>query len=346
MEKTEKHIFFLDSKNKISCVIIVGNIAYYLRPEDSKLEFEKINKMSFKKYKEEFENHNGKKILTITVYSDNKEIILKDINSLKKCKEIEFDEKLKQILYIIKKNNIKKLILRFLLIQNIVLTSTALNNNSKFIKEVYAQELEQDYNENYLSLSDMSNILKMLREKGFDEKNFPYHLNENNIPMIGSFTMVTADTSKTPIGTIINTEFGPSIVCAHSNFLVTDNNKNYNLDSSNQELLESIVCAESDKTAEDALAITSVILNRCEDETWKNAFGEDPIKQITAPGQFNVFNNGAYKKYLNGNTPIEVQQAVEDALNGKRNCKYLTFRSNKSTKYSSNMCGPSSNRYL
>ena len=45
------------------------------------------------------------------------------------------------------------------------------------------------------------------------------------------------------------------------------------------------------------------------------------------------------------NVNENVRQAVEDALNGVRNCDYLSFRSNSSTSYSNNMIVSSGNRY-
>lgn len=130
-----------------------------------------------------------------------------------------------------------------------------------------------------------------------------------------------------------------------SNFKVTNNNKKYTLNNSEYDLLCAIVSAESDKSPDDALAVASVILNRCEASNWVNDYGTNPITQATAPHQFVVYEQGLYKKYL-GNCPETVKLAVKDALNGTRNNKYLSFRSNGDTKYSSNMITNSGNRYI
>lgn len=130
-----------------------------------------------------------------------------------------------------------------------------------------------------------------------------------------------------------------------SGFVVTGGNTKYDLNDSDKDLLYAIVAAESDKSKDDALAVASTILNRCEDTRWVNSHGTNPIKQATAPNQFVVYQEGYYKKYTNGQAPEAVKQAVNDALNGVRNHNYLSFRSNGSTKYSSNMITETGNRY-
>lgn len=130
------------------------------------------------------------------------------------------------------------------------------------------------------------------------------------------------------------------------NFPLTKDNKKYNLSDEDKELLMAIVAAEACRESkDDCLAVISVILNRCEDTKWSNSHGTDPVRQATAPGQFVVYSSGAYKKYLNGNVPENVANAVNDALNGVRNNDYLSFRSNGSTSYSSNLIYERGNRY-
>jgi hypothetical protein len=111
-------------------------------------------------------------------------------------------------------------------------------------------------------------------------------------------------------------------------------------------LLCAIVAAESDKSYDDALAVMSTILNRCETSNWINSHGRDPIAQVTAPDQYVVYQHGSYEKYMDGNVPDEVKQAVADALAGVRNHNYTSFRSNVSTSYSDNMITETGNRYL
>jgi hypothetical protein len=128
-------------------------------------------------------------------------------------------------------------------------------------------------------------------------------------------------------------------------FEVTVGNLAYKLSDEDIELLCAIVAAESDKSYDDALAVITTILNRCEAPNWIRSHGTDPIAHATAPNQFVVYQHGSYKKYMDGNAPETVQQAVADALAGVRNHKYLSFRSNSTTSYSNNMISPTGNRY-
>ena len=135
----------------------------------------------------------------------------------------------------------------------------------------------------------------------------------------------------------------------HSNpekgFTVTTGNLAYELCEEDFELLCAIVSAESDKSYDDALAVITTVLNRCETSNWINSHGRDPIAQATAPNQFVVYQHGSYERYMNGNAPATVVQAVKDALAGVRNHKYCSFRSNGTTSYSNNMITSTGNRY-
>lgn len=130
-----------------------------------------------------------------------------------------------------------------------------------------------------------------------------------------------------------------------SGFVVSGGHKTYSLSDGDLNLLMAIVAAESDKSADDALAVASTILNRCESPAWESCGGSNPIKQATASGQFVVYETGKYKEFMNGNVPSSVAQAVLDALGGVRNHQYLSFRANSSASYSSNMITPDGNRY-
>ena len=128
-------------------------------------------------------------------------------------------------------------------------------------------------------------------------------------------------------------------------FKVTVGNLAYKLDEKDIELLYAIVSAESDKSYDDALAVITTILNRCESPNWINSHGTDPIAQATAPNQFVVYQHGSYMSYMDGKAPDEVVAAVNDALAGVRNHEYLSFRSNGTTSYSDNMITATGNRY-
>lgn len=143
---------------------------------------------------------------------------------------------------------------------------------------------------------------------------------------------------------------GPVDISKYNNrpeagFVVTQGNATYSLNDSDFDLLCSIVAAESDKSYDDALAVVTTILNRCEASNWVASFGSNPIAQATAPNQFVVYQHGSYKQFTNGNAPDTVKTAVRDALAGVRNHSYLSFRSNGSKGYSNNLITATGNRY-
>ena len=92
------------------------------------------------------------------------------------------------------------------------------------------------------------------------------------------------------------------------------------------DLLCAITAQECSSSYEGALAVITTACNRAESTKWaKN--GSDPLSQYKAPGQFCYSIDSYWKRRLNGNYSSVVAQAVTDALKGKRNHNYLSFRS-------------------
>ena len=116
-------------------------------------------------------------------------------------------------------------------------------------------------------------------------------------------------------------------------FVVTDDNKTYTLPDDEFNLVVAVVAAEYEKSIDDALAVISVILNRCESPTWSEWAGTSPAMQVVKPNQFEVYSIGSYLKYMPGgafygtNHYKLAKQAVIDAFNGIRNNNYYSFRS-------------------
>ena len=116
-------------------------------------------------------------------------------------------------------------------------------------------------------------------------------------------------------------------------FVVTDNNKTYTLPDDEFDIVVAVVAAEYEKSIDDALAVISVILNRCESPTWSEWAGTSPAMQVVKPNQFEVYSIGSYLKYMPGgafygtNHYKLAKQAVIDAFNGIRNNNYYSFRS-------------------
>ena len=91
------------------------------------------------------------------------------------------------------------------------------------------------------------------------------------------------------------------------------------------DLLCAITAQESGSSYTGSLAVITTACNRAESAKWR-ANGTDPLSQYKAKGQFCYSIDSHWKKKLNGNYPSYVAQAVTDALNGKRNHSYLSFR--------------------
>lgn len=136
-------------------------------------------------------------------------------------------------------------------------------------------------------------------------------------------------------------------------FTVTVDNKTYEyLPESDFDLFTAVVAAESSNNKYDALAVASSILNRCDSEKWVNDLnnrgldGENPIDHIIASGQYSVYSEGNYEKYLNGNAPDEVTYACQAAwYNGIRNNNYCSFRGKEAESYSNNQIVENGNRF-
>ena len=95
--------------------------------------------------------------------------------------------------------------------------------------------------------------------------------------------------------------------------------------SSELDLLCAITAQECGSSYNGALAVITCAANRAESSRWKK-YGSDPLSQYMAPNQFCYSIDSHWKKRLNGNYPSYVKQVVLDALNGKRNHNYLSFR--------------------
>ena len=102
-------------------------------------------------------------------------------------------------------------------------------------------------------------------------------------------------------------------------------NGTWSYSASELDLLCAITAQECGSSYNGALAVITCAANRAQSSSWKR-YGSDPLSQYMAPNQFCYSIDSHWKKRLNGNYPSYVKQAVQDALNGKRNHNYLSFR--------------------
>ncbi len=134
-------------------------------------------------------------------------------------------------------------------------------------------------------------------------------------------------------------------------FKVTEGNKEYNLSGNEFDVVVAVVAGEFDKNKDDALAVVSVILNRCDSPKWSKWAGNSPYKQVTRAGQFEVYFAGYYQAYMPGGSKYGgekyriAKQAVIDGLNGIRNNSYLGFRAWHVSSYSDKYMVDGGNRY-
>lgn len=92
------------------------------------------------------------------------------------------------------------------------------------------------------------------------------------------------------------------------------------------DLICAITAQECASSYNGALAVITCAANRTQSSRWKH-YGSDPLSQYMAPYQFCYTIDNHWRRRLNGNYPAHVKKAVIDALNGKRNHNYLSFRS-------------------
>ncbi len=134
-------------------------------------------------------------------------------------------------------------------------------------------------------------------------------------------------------------------------FVVTENNKTYELNGKEFDVVVAVVAGEFDRNLNDALAVMSVILNRCDSKSWSSWAGKSPYDQVVMKGQFEVYFAGYYLDYMPGGNKYGkekyeiAKQAVLDGLNGVRNNKYLGFRAWWVSGYSDKYIVSGGNRY-
>jgi len=93
------------------------------------------------------------------------------------------------------------------------------------------------------------------------------------------------------------------------------------------EIIWAIVCQEDGGSYAGALAVISTAMNRVDSAQW-SYLGSNAYKQLTASGQFCYSIDTYWQRYLGGNVPDYVKQAVSDCLeNGIRNHFHTSFRS-------------------
>ena len=136
-------------------------------------------------------------------------------------------------------------------------------------------------------------------------------------------TKISSKVVKEPVDKIV--EIRTKQVTTRGGTRTTYNGGKWTYSESELDLLCAITAQECSSSYTGALAVITTACNRTQSSSWRR-YGSDPLSQYKAPSQFCYSIDSHWRKRLNGNYPSYVKQAVLDALNGKRNHSYLSFR--------------------
>lgn len=75
--------------------------------------------------------------------------------------------------------------------------------------------------ETYYNLP-MSGVVRIMRQKGYDEQSYPYWVRDDGVKMFGDYIMVAADLSTRPKGTILECSLGTAMVVDTGEFVNTN----------------------------------------------------------------------------------------------------------------------------
>ena len=136
-------------------------------------------------------------------------------------------------------------------------------------------------------------------------------------------TKISSKVIKEPVDKIVQVR--TKQITTRGNSKTTYTGGKWTYSASELDLLCAITAQECGSSYTGALAVITTACNRTQSSSWKR-YGSDPLSQYMAPNQFCYSIDNHWRKRLNGNYPSYVKQAVLDALNGKRNHNYLSFR--------------------
>ena len=205
-----------------------------------------------------------------------------------------------------------------------VTTEDILNNYSKIIEKIVVEEEKIPYETITKDVTTGSGSKQdrvvQQGEDGIREVTYKVkYQNDEEIEKI----KIDSKVIKEPVDKII--EIRTKQVTTRGTSRTTYNGGKWTYSDSEIDLLCAITAQECSSSYEGALAVITTACTRTNSSSWKR-YGSDPLSQYKAPSQFCYSIDSHWKKRLNGNYPSYVKQAVLDALNGKRNHNYLSFR--------------------
>ena len=205
-----------------------------------------------------------------------------------------------------------------------VTTEDVLNNYSKIIEKIVVEQETIPYETITKDVTTGSGSKQdRVVQQGKDGlREVTYKVKYQNDEEIEK-TKIDSKVVKEPVDKII--EIRTKQVTTRGTSRTTYNGGKWTYSDSEIDLLCAITAQECSSSYEGALAVITTACNRTKSSSWKR-YGSDPLSQYKAPSQFCYSIDSHWQKRLNGNYPSYVKQAVLDALNGKRNHNYLSFR--------------------
>lgn len=199
-----------------------------------------------------------------------------------------------------------------------------LNNYSKIVEKIVVEKEKIPYETITKNLATGSGAKQdRVVQNGKDGiREITYKVKYQNGKEIEK-TKISSKVIEEPVDKII--EVRTKQVTTRGGTRTTYNGGKWTYSSSELDLLCAITAQECSSSYTGALAVITTACNRTKSSSWKK-YGSDPLSQYQAPNQFCYSIDNHWRKRLNGNYPSYVKQAVLDALNGKRNHNYLSFR--------------------
>ncbi len=206
-----------------------------------------------------------------------------------------------------------------------VTTEELLQNYSEIIEKIVTKQVKIPYETIKRDVSGVtSSKTNRVVQEGVDGlKEVTYKIKYQNDEEIEK-TEISSKVIKKPVNKIIEIKAKQQVTSRGSSTKIRFSGK-WSYTASEIDLLCAITAQECSSSYNGALAVITCAANRAESSRWQNN-GKDPLSQYKAKGQFCYSIDNYWRKKLNGNYPSYVRQAVIDALNGKRNHNYLSFR--------------------
>lgn len=209
-----------------------------------------------------------------------------------------------------------------------ITTEDILQNYSKIVEKIVTEEVTIPFEtvKKDVSTSKSSKVSEVIQNGKDGLKEVTYKIKYQNDKEIEKIE-ISSKIIKKPINKIIEVRTKQQVTSrgSKSTAKVRYGGK-WSYSSQELDLLCAITAQECSRSYNGALAVITCAANRAESKRWKRN-GSDPLSQYKARGQFCYSIDNHWRKRLNGKYPSHVKKAVIDALNGKRNHNYLSFRS-------------------